>query len=194
MADNLKTITGEYSIDNENYLITTNSNIATGEVEYIEIKQDDNITKYEKGNDYFDYNGEKYYFTVEEETSVSFERSGIMTNNYIPITTTSIVWMPIYTTWYTYHLNDYIGVTPVSVIISAVLIFFSGPYASAVSVASVIQLYHNQVYAVQYKKDWKCKKVYCGAQGYYGKYANKWYHYDILGNYIPGTYYLQEIL
>jgi hypothetical protein len=173
----------------------------SNELLYLEISQGDDVAIYEKGKNYVLSNGKRVYFSVEKETIYDspFSSFSITQNDDFsePTTsiTTSINWMPIRTTWYTFRVDQYIkdATTTLLWAIVRATIWFSIPS----SVVSTVKLYHQSIYALRYNKDWKCKEVYCGAQGYYNKYAIKSYHYALLSggslDYIENSYAFTEL-
>ncbi|SHE74739.1 hypothetical protein [Alkalibacter saccharofermentans] len=181
---------GDYTLDGVDYKIEIITDLSTNERKTT-VSDSKSISIHHSKDNFITYNNEKIYFEVTES---SINENNLSNNLLSPsYASTYINWMPIRTDWYTYKANQYIGQSAISFLSSLILTRFGGPAGVALTVALTVKQYHEQVYALRYKKDWKLKKTYCGAQGYYNKYAYKYWHYTITGVYIPNTYNLIEL-
>jgi hypothetical protein len=189
------TITSHYMIGNNEYYDMEVRDINTKELLYTKIIQGNDETTYTKGDNFVITNGEKIYFSVEKE--ISFESN--LEESISSYTNSSIYWMPIRTTWYTFSFDTYIKDTANTTLEAAAkaLLWYTTGFGGIGAVISTVKAYHVNYYALRYNKSWKCKETYCGAQGYYNKYAMKNWHYAITGSggtdYIENSYRLIEI-
>lgn len=91
-------------IGNNEYYDMEVRDINTKELLYTKIIQGNDETTYTKGDNFVITNGEKIYFSVEKE--ISFESN--LEESISSYTNSSIYWMPIRTTWYTFSFDTYI--------------------------------------------------------------------------------------
>ena len=73
IKDNKEYFVGEYMVEDAKYNIEVIRDIKTHEIIYIKVADGKNVSTYNFGNDYIDYNGEKLYFTIDEISSIEPE-------------------------------------------------------------------------------------------------------------------------